>query len=203
MRYILLVLLFCYLSTHSQVKGSFTDTRDGQSYATVSYQLQHSKDSVSSVTWMAQNLNFATESSYCYDDVASNCNIMGRLYAWSVAMKACPEGWRLPNDNDWYALAKLYGGVKKAGTHLKSTHTSWGKGKGTNKSGFNGMPYGNGDQKIKGAYYGYGRLVIFWSATEKSKTHAWDWKLLGKDLFRYEGEKERMINCVRCVKVNN
>ncbi len=201
MRIILVTIVLFQFSAAGQTVGSFTDERDGAIYRTVTYEIKHSKDSISTITWMAQNLNYEIENSYCYDDYDSNCDSMGRLYSWSAAMNACPEGWRLPKDEDWYVLANLYGGVEKAGTHLKSSDDLWGDRKGTNKSLFNGMPFGNGDQQIKGAYYGFGSLVIFWSATEKNENKAWDWKLLGRELFRYEGAKERMLNCVRCVQI--
>jgi len=199
--YFLLMLVFIGTGAiNAQTLGTFTDSRDGQEYNTVTYEVLLKDDTKTTTTWMAQNLNYKAESSYCYDDYDTNCDIMGRLYSWSAAMNACPKGWRLPKDEDWYALANLYGGVEKAGKHLKSSDDLWRDRKGTNKSKFNGMPFGNGDQKIKGAYYGFGSLVIYWSATEKDENYAWDWKLFGEELFRYEGEKERMLNCVRCVK---
>lgn len=51
--------------------------------------------------WMAENLNVATENSFCYKDDPSNCERFGRLYTWSAAKSACPNGWLLPSKLDW------------------------------------------------------------------------------------------------------
>lgn len=36
-------------------------------------------------------------------------DVLGRFYNWNDAMKACPEGWELPSDADWVALAEEAG----------------------------------------------------------------------------------------------
>jgi uncharacterized protein (TIGR02145 family) len=64
--------------------------------------------------WLTQNLDIKTEPSFCYDNSEVNCNKYGRLYTWESAQLACQslnDGWRLPTDDEWRDLAKLYGGV--------------------------------------------------------------------------------------------
>ncbi len=207
MKIFLFALVILQLQLNAQVTGSFTDVRDSHVYKTVTYKIRHSKDSISSMTWMAQNLNYKIENSYCYDDYESNCDIMGRLYSWFAAMKACPKGWHLPNDKEWYSLANIYGGVEKAGTHLKSSSDLWvRRGKGTNKSLFNVMPFGAGTKvgegTTMGGYYSFGQSTQFWSSSEKNELDAWDWGLhLNRDkISRWEGRKETILNCVRCVQ---
>ncbi len=132
------------------VEGTFIDSRDGQTYKTVS---------ISTQTWMAENLNFAYTGvsykyigdtsdsiSWCYDNDASNCTKYGRLYTWAAAMDSagtwttngkgcgyssicsptypvrgvCPEGWHLPTKPEFEALITTVGGPGTAGKMLKS-----------------------------------------------------------------------------------
>ena len=88
----------------------FTDPRDGQSYKTVKL-----KDGN---IWMAQNLNFDVgEGCWFYDNDPKYEQEYGRLYTWEAALKACPEGWHVPSDEEWWTLAKVYGGVHNFDKH--------------------------------------------------------------------------------------
>ena len=78
--------------------NTLTDSRDGQVYRTVT---------IGEQTWMAENLNYAMDGSYCYDDDPANCAKYGRLYTWSVSKTACPSGWHLPTKDDWWTLFDL------------------------------------------------------------------------------------------------
>jgi len=92
--------------------GTFTDKRDGQVYRTV--KMPDGK------VWMAQNLNYKIENSWCYDNDESNGDKYGRLYTWEAAQKACPTGWHLPYDVEWESLMQAVGGTEhlsKVGVH--------------------------------------------------------------------------------------
>jgi uncharacterized protein (TIGR02145 family) len=98
---IILPLFFFSLFTTAQTSDKLVDNRDGHVYKTIQ---------IGSQIWMAENLNFATDTgSICYDNNPSNCNIFGRLYTWEVARQVCPQGWHLPSDNEWQILERFIG----------------------------------------------------------------------------------------------
>ena len=163
------------------IRGTFTDSRDGKTYRTVKIGRQ---------TWMAENLNFETEKSSCYDNADSSCTKYGRMYSWEDALEACPAGWRVPTDEDWDSLALAVGGQrvkngsggydwKFVGKKLKST-TGWddwkdGEGKlvsgnGTDEFGFSALPGGG---RSDDSFYGAGDFGYWWSATENHALSAW------------------------------
>ena len=80
----------------------YTDTRDKKHY-----RIAKLKDGK---TWMSENLNYETSGSWCYGNRSSNCNKYGRLYTHAAALKACPQGWHLPSQEEWDNLIKAYGG---------------------------------------------------------------------------------------------
>ncbi|MCL2219885.1 MAG: fibrobacter succinogenes major paralogous domain-containing protein [Chitinispirillia bacterium] len=173
--------------------GSFTDARDGKTYRTVK---------IGDQTWMAENLNYKTGKSVCYDNEESNCQKYGRLYNWDDAMKACPAGWRLSSSAEWTALTYFVGGREVAGTKLKSK-TGWSTDKGyeaaTDDYGFSALPGGYGDSggNFNDAdYYGY-----WWSATKFNAYRAWGrimfYGIEGMD--KYYADKPDLYS-VRCVR---
>jgi uncharacterized protein (TIGR02145 family) len=121
---------------------------------------------------MAQNLNYKTANSYCYNDKDSNCSKYGRLYTWAAAMDSagkwsldgsgcgygldkrcaprypvqgvCPVGWHLPSVSEWNTLLTGYpvGGEVTAGKVLKSTSGWISSGNGTDAYSFSALPAG-------------------------------------------------------------
>ena len=100
---------FVHLS--SVVKDSVTDSRDGQTYKTVTIGKQ---------TWMAENLNYDVQGSYCYLDSVDYCSKYGRFYPWNMTKDICPAGFHLPSKTEWETLIKSAGGEEYAYTLLKS-----------------------------------------------------------------------------------
>lgn len=174
-------------------KGSFVDSRDNKTYKTVKIGTQ---------TWMAENLNYETANSYCYNDNATNCTKYGRLYLWSAAMDSvgtwssngkgcgyvktcsptypvrgvCPSGWHLPESLEFRMLFAVVGGIDVAGSVLKSNAGWNGSGNGTDVYSFSALPAGLRD--YDGIYRSTeGSYAIFWSSTEYSSNYAYYMRL--------------------------
>jgi len=121
---------------------------------------------------MAQNLNYKAEGSECYDYQPVNCSKYGRLYNWSTAIKACPEGWHLPSNAEWNVLMKyvnpncqdnsICAGV---GTKLKATDGWEEGGNGPDNYGFSALPSGSRFYS-NWAFLGKGYGGSWWSFTE-------------------------------------
>ena len=156
--------------------GELVDDRDGQTYKTVK---------IGDQVWMAENLNYETDSSFCYNNNESNCTKYGRLYTWAAAVGksesecgygytcsllsgnirgVCPEGWHLPSKAEWETLFNAVGGQSTAGRVLKSTSGWESNGNGTDAFGFSALPAGYREKKVD--YYNEGGLALFWSSTE-------------------------------------
>lgn len=174
-----------------------------------------------SETWMAENLNYKTANSWCYNDKDENCAKYGRLYTWAAAVGktetecgyehgcnlgtgdirgVCPEGWHLPSQEEWKDLFKAVGGQSTSGAKLKSK-TGWKEYSGINNEdafGFSALPAGGYND---GNYYGEGDYARFWSSTERPDCHAYSMNLV------YDNETAdlRVISkdigfSVRCLK---
>lgn len=75
--------------------NTLKDNRNGKSY-----KLQNAAGKL----WMAEDLNFETANSMCFNSEDTNCNKYGRLYTYAAAQRACPDGWRLPNRDEAQAV---------------------------------------------------------------------------------------------------
>jgi len=135
--------------------STFTDGRDGQVYSYVK---------IGSQTWMAQNLNYETDDSRCYDDDESYCTTYGSLYYWEDALTACPAGWRLPSYEDWDELINTAGGTNIAGKNLRKDAS--------NTYGFSALHsyicYISSKDECVDYSYSYYNNYGYWWSTEKS-----------------------------------
>jgi len=187
----------------AQSTGTFTDSRDEQTYKTFSF---IDPSTGATITWMAQNLNYKAEGSYAYDDKATNRTEFGLLYTWEAAKAACPSGWHLPTDGEWSMLVTQFGGTDKAGEALKSVSGWVEDGNGANSSGFNGLPAGI---RRNNGYDVLGVMGFWWTSTPSDKEgKAWGWNIsyggpgdkpLKTKAFRFEGPVS-YAKSVRCVR---
>jgi len=170
----------------------FTDRRDGKKYRTVE---------IGDKTWMAENLNFKTGDSWCYNDDVNNCRKTGRLYDWNTAIKACPAGWRLPNRNDWNNLAEVAGGNSVAGKKLKS-QTGWSAGgKGSDDFGFSALSSGSRRPGKVGRYQNILYNGTWWSATVDDNNNVWRYSVSFSADNLHEGVNNKNYGfSVRCIQ---
>ncbi len=143
------ILVTVGLLAVSSMAGTLKDSRDGQAYKTVK---------IGNQVWMAENMNYKTSDSWCYDNKDGNCKKYGRLYTWEAAQNACPSGWHLPSSvelDSFLATVGAYSVNLRAG--------SWGNGK--DKYGFSAVPAGYFNSLSK-KFRSLGDGASFWSSTE-------------------------------------
>ncbi len=198
------------------VTGTLEDARDGKVYKTVQI-----KDQV----WMAENLNFAIDSSFCPHGVDEKCDEYGRLYKWAAVMDSsetvpcgykvvcdladtatlpkvrgiCPEGWHVPTDAEWQTLIEATGDVDYAAKALKSSKV-WGAEPGDDIFQFNVLPTGYRNTDGDFVLYDAG----FWTSSEKvsgsNSYYAWG-RFIDQDysVKRRDFDK-KSARSVRCIK---
>lgn len=88
-------------------QGTFTDERDGSTYRWVRY---------GNLDWMEDNFRYnMNDANNCLlyerheDDQPVDPEKYGRIYTYAGAIAACPDGWRLPTDEDWKNLEMQMG----------------------------------------------------------------------------------------------
>jgi uncharacterized protein (TIGR02145 family) len=178
----------------------FTDPRDGKQYSTIK---------IGDQCWMAENLNIGERidasveqtdngiiEKYCYDNDPANCDNLGGLYQWNEMMQystvqgskgICPDGWRLPTDNEWKVLegnadsqypvgdpewdgtgfrgSDVGGNLKQVGTSNWQAPNAGA----TNSSGFTALPGGHS----AGSDFNYkGQMAWFWTSTQETGSTA-------------------------------
>jgi uncharacterized protein (TIGR02145 family) len=193
----------------SPIPGKITDSRDGKTYKSVG---------IGSQTWMAENLNYETPKSKCYDNAPSNCAKYGRLYTWDEAMNgaagsntdpsgvqgACPAGWHLPSSAEWITLIKYVdvgsnaNRSEIAGTKLKSEKywsTYKNVPKGTDDFGFSALPGGFGHTGFLMA----GIAGQWWSASGTTSALVMSMANVGESAIITADDKTSLLS-VRCVQ---
>lgn len=146
------------------IKETFLDNRDRQRYIAVKMGKQ---------TWMAENLNFNSDTgSWYYDnDSIAYADTLGGLYSRETAMVACPDGWYLPGDDEWKELEMVLGLSQS-----EADNTGWrGTSQGTQlqvngTSGFEAIF--SGFRSNDEIFTGLDSATYFWSSTEYNSSNA-------------------------------
>jgi len=140
--------------------------------------------------WMAKNLDIDSSGSRCYKDLLQNCKDFGRLYNWEAAITICPQGFRLPTDEEWTILTGESGGSDIAGRNLLTR----------GKSGFKALPGGNYNDLL----YVFSYLYIngyYWTSTSFNETTAWMRQFdVNKTNINRSTVKKHYYFSVRCIK---
>ena len=203
--------------------GSMIDERDRKTYKIVTIGTQtwmaENLNYSDSTTYPSMR-----KGNWCYNNDWNNCTKYGRLYSWAAAIDSvklatdadnplncgngkncgltgpvqgiCPEGWHLPNKDEWETLLSAVGGKSVAGRMLKSTSGWSSTNASTNENafGFSALPAGYKD----GSYFDYrGYFAFFWSSTDYNNFNAYHMDLGDGDLSR--DSKYRGFS-VRCLK---
>jgi uncharacterized protein (TIGR02145 family) len=169
------------------VEVSYTDPRDGKTYKTAK---------IGEQVWLAENLNYAADSSRCYNDSTAYCEKYGRLYNWETAIKACPSGWHLPSQKEWHTLVKFAGGYEIAGKKLKAVN-GWNKDdNGTDEFGFSALPGGYGS--LVSEFFNVGGFGHWWSSNERND--AYNIYISNKSVGYSSHNVKSILRSVRCIE---
>ena len=184
------------------------DERDGQTYRIVK---------IGDQTWMAENLNYETENSFCYNDSSEYCETYGRLYTWAAAVGktekecgsslcglprrnvqgVCPDGWHLPSHEEMDDFVYTVGKFPLVTAIIKS-RTGWDDGSnGTDDYGFSALPAGNRE------LFGFdeeGVGTSFWSSTEYNNDYAYSMRLIYSEMASLSPSDKYYGFSIRCLK---
>ena len=195
-----LLVSFTSLIAQTPEKGNVTDI-DGNVYRTVI---------IGKYEWMADNLKTTTfndgtkilcvtgsaewtglnSSAYClYNNSENHADTFGVLYNWYAVSSGtlCPEGWRIPTDEEWKVLEGYadtrYGvgdtiwdkpGMRgnDAGLQLRAS-SGWYQGRnGTDHFGFSALPGGERLSR-NGRFFVTGKNGFWWSSSGYSVSLGW------------------------------
>jgi uncharacterized protein (TIGR02145 family) len=151
------------VSIRQMYYGSFIDQRDGRRYEWIE---------VGGLRWMTANLNFDAEGSFCPLDDCDMTDDYGRLYPWKLACDVCPDGWRLPTDEEWKQL-EISLGMEEPTADEKGYRGSAEAGL-LREGGSSGMVIPMGGARYGSSdYRGGGDFAYLWTSSEHVVNYAW------------------------------
>lgn len=203
----LILVLFISLSgcikpdRSDSVSGFITDQRDEQVYPWLK---------IGHYNWMVQNLNYKGVKSY---SIHSDSARFGRLYGFSEALNACPDGWHLPTDAEWAQLEltlgmspkELYGPAfnrisGNVGIKLQSP-TGWIRDSVFNDSlsGFNALPAGF-YWPARDSVRAKGISTVFWTSTTVYSRNPFYREIFSDGIIVRRPTSRTQVFSIRCVQ---
>lgn len=183
----------------SREDPSFTDSRDGLVYYT---------STLGGLTWMRNNLAYS-QLGTAYEGQDKLTPLFGRFYTQEEALKACPDGWRLPTAAEFDSMLDSFGGNAGALMVYATYNGSrmwehWSSVDVTNESGLGLLPTGYANN-LSGEFdfFSFNDYSCIWTSDTRD----------GMGVYRYiyannpevfEGTQSRTTFAVpvRCVKEN-
>jgi len=165
--------------------------------------------------------NLTTGAYVWYDNDISYKSSYGALYNWYAVMDPnglCPEGWHVPDNDDWDTLTNYIGGTASPfGNKLKacrqvnsplglgcitSDHPRWAEHMthyGTDDYGFSAFP--GGTRLYGGSYATMGYIGGYWSSTASTSTYGWlrgfEYNNGFVDVFAFYKQNGYSVRCVK------
>ena len=189
-------------SLFSSSLKTFKDPRDGERYQYIEIENRY---------WMTSNMRYKVEGSKLNPDNPSP--LYGRLYTWKQAMKACPQGWRLSTNGDWFSLERkvIYSRTEQLtkkkyrgqNVRILKSKKDW-PSSGTDSLKMNFRPAGN---FAYGRFNNLGRVTGFWTSTshimggELGEKFAY-YRIITDDEkgIYYSSQQKNIYYSCRCVK---
>lgn len=198
-----------YVPPSEAVAGTMVDKRDNREYKTVTIGSQTWMAENLAYAY-TEPTKTQDSSSFCNSEAEGNCKKYGRLYLWSAAMDSaavfsesgkgcgydyrkcanednkgtvrgiCPEGWHLPNVNEYQVLFTAIGGHKIPGypdwTNVEKSLKSldgWSEynnrdANGYDDYGFCVLPAGRADDIGEINPYDQGGVAFFWTSDRRN-----------------------------------
>ncbi|MEI7981839.1 MAG: FISUMP domain-containing protein, partial [Bacteroidota bacterium] len=218
------IRIYSHVLTEAEIQQLYLETNGGCQPTVVYGGQTYNTVKIGDQCWLRENLNVGTRininldqtkngimEKYCYDNLESNCDIYGGLYQWEEMMEydtiegangICPEGWRIPMEEDWSGIGNFLNGDSIAGGKLKedgNSHWNIPNTGANNISGFTALP--GGYRMGVGATWDLGNECVFWSSSSDINNNAKTRRLFYNNDDLYADASLRFTGySVRCMK---
>lgn len=134
-----------------------------------------------------------------YENDAQNGQKFGKLYNWfavSDPRNLAPEGWKIPNVDDWFVLIESLGENDIAANKMRSIMWGGKTNNETNRSGFSGVP--GGGRNGLGEFYDANDAAIWWTKSTEGEA-SWSIILHSEGIYKKMADNGYGFS-IRCLK---